>query len=167
MLFPGATPGGDFFVVELTLEESSTESQASESGNAWWVLVLVFSLLALALLVLVLRRRAPPQGPHLGSVVVSKELWELEEERWELAEKVLETKAPPVVPQQWKAQWSAASNDGPPETRFYDLTFGIGGKLDGIGEGRNGAWPRMLGFSVSVFLGALVADKFHVNFMSM
>ena len=132
--------------MELTLEESSTESSESESGNAWWVLVLVFSLLALALLVLVLRRRAPQLG-HLGSVVVSKELWELEEERWELAEKVLETKAPPVVPQQWKAQWSAASNDGPPETRFYDLTFGIGGKLDGIGEGRNGAWPRILGFS--------------------
>lgn len=145
----GATPGGDFFVVELTLEESSTESQASESGNAWWVLVLVFSLLALALLVLVLRRRAPPQGPHLGSVVVSKELWELEEERWELAEKVLETKAPPVVPQQWKAQWSAASNDGPPETRFYDLTFGIGGKLDGIGEGRNGTFKVTGAFDVN------------------
>ena len=118
----------------LDLESSNTES----SGNAWWVLLLIFGLLALALLVLVLLRRrgfGATAGP--APVVVSKALWELEEERWELAEKVLDTK-PPVVPQQWTAQWSA--NDGAPEKRFYDLTFGIGGKLEGIGEGRNGAW---------------------------
>lgn len=144
----GATPGSDFLVMELTLdlESSNTES----SGNAWWVLLLIFGLLALALLVLVLLRRrrgfgvatAGPAGP----VVVSKALWELEEERWELAEKVLDTK-PPVVPQQWTAQWSA--NDGASETRFYDLTFGIGGKLEGIGEGRNGTCKVTGAFDVN------------------
>ena len=115
-------------------------NQPEESNNSWWVLILVLVLLALALLTLVCLRRNC-QGDAFSSQpkMASKALWELEEERWELAEKVLDTEPPAgSIPQQWRAQWNAAA-DETAETRFYDLSFGAGGRLEGIGEGRNGS----------------------------
>ena len=72
--------------------------------------------------------------------MASKALWQLEEERWELAEKVLEVPATDIqVPQQWRAQWNSAASSVP-EVRSYDLTFGPGGRLEGLSDGSNGAF---------------------------
>lgn len=47
--------------------------------------------------------------------------------------------AVPVLPQQWRCQWSSAASAAP-EARLYDLNFGSGGTVEGRGEGRYGAW---------------------------
>ena len=138
LLNVGARPGQDFAVLALSMEIAE---QVDESNtNGWLILVVIGVILGVAGITLFCLRKGCQEVRPAGPVMASKALWQLEEERWELAEKVLEVPATDIqVPQQWRAQWNSAASSVP-EVRSYDLTFGPGGRLEGLSDGSNGAF---------------------------
>ena len=149
LLARGARPGGNFVVTALVLDDLENPFNTSDSAIGWWWLVIILVVLTAVGFIVIALRRAFTEEP--AAVIVSPALWELEMERWELAEKVLEAPEPPAMPKEWKAEgmkWvvssekplaakTAAAPGGP---RFYNLTFGAGGSLEGWGEGAEGAF---------------------------
>ena len=122
----GARPGNGFSLPELLLD---SEEVVEEGMGLWW-LVIVLLLLGLgAGAFLVLRRGAKTVAHHVAPRI-SKALWQLESERWALAEKVLQAGAAPSMPSQWQGQWVSSHS----ETKVYDLTFGPGGRLEGLAD---------------------------------
>lgn len=147
LLARGARPGRNFTVDSLVLEQEVLDENSVENASiGWWWLVIVLVVVgATAMILYALKHAFQPIPPPM---IVSNALWELETERWELAEKVIHSPEPPSVPNEWKAQW-VASEKAYGSSRFYDLTFGAGGRLEGLGEGPDGPFHVIGAFDTS------------------
>ena len=99
----------------------------------WWWLIIVLLLLGLVAGAFVALRKGFKGAAHVAPRI-SKALWQLEAERWALAEKVLQAIEAPEMPRQWQGQWVSSYS----ETKVYDLTFGPGGRLEGLADAPSG-----------------------------
>lgn len=82
-------------MLEVLLEDPGSAPAVEEGGSAGWVvLVVILVLLAVAGAVLLgTRKVCASAGAAHAPVTTSELLWELEQKRWALAEKVLDAKA--------------------------------------------------------------------------
>eukprot|EP00439_Symbiodinium_sp_Y106_P028137 s2700_g3.t1 len=71
------------------------------------------------------------------SSCVACDIWQLEAERWDLAESVLRAAPSPLTPR-WRGVWRwDAGEEKKDESRFYVLRFSPGGQFSGFGRGRS------------------------------
>ena len=147
----GAGPSGQLSI--LLWVEGLSSQEPDPNNSAFITIVSLVSGLALAALVMlasyVLWRRwaiwemwAPSRFHQLPKALsqkapIARDLWQLEAERWDMAERVIRASQFPLA-SKWTGVWQWEGDEGKKEARFYTLSFSVGGQFSGFGKGAHG-----------------------------